>query len=200
MGSLFKVLGLGEFYILCLFLFSCFIANAQTGVVKRNTIYAEGLGNSVVFSSINYDRVFKQWNKFYLSNSTGIGYDIIQIVEHNRSFNISNMINGTLRLGKNSGLEFGAGLSYNLLAGLSSYIYNDSLSLRPYRYTRLLLPMSFQYKYQRPNGGFFLKVGLTPKGILKDTQEPCTENAFLGCWKNFDLFLHSLGLSVGFSF
>ena len=169
-------------------------------IAKKNIVFVESFGNAIVFTSLNYERVFKQWDKLYFSNTTCLGYDIFRVISYSRSYNFSNMFNASWRIGPNSSIEFGAGLAYNKLAGSRSYTFNGVTTLRPFDEKRVLLPLGFQYKFLQPNGGVYFKIGITPKGYIYDSQEPCPENSFFGCWKNFDLFMQSVGASIGYSF
>jgi hypothetical protein len=161
------------FFCICFFCFSLgFIDSQETDktFTKRNSFYGEFLGTSGSVCSINYDRILKQNENSLIDLSLGFGYFPF-FKEVNPIIGIPISINLTNGLG-NHHFEIGAGLTYNsgivqrketvesYGSSLDSYSITESLQV-------LLFSFRIGYKYQKPNGGLFFRLGLTPLLKLK---------------------------------
>ena len=155
------------------------IAQTQTGGIKndstsqtiesKNSVYAELLGNAAGLS-INYDRILLRKKNISLSLSVGAG-----MVP-------SNLINGALNNGfKTNYLVYGIPVSTNLFwgrrnshleTGIGLTYQQGMFGLGADKYSQTLFAVArFGYRYQRENGGFFWKIGLTPFFAIADFGE-----------------------------
>lgn len=130
---------------------------------SKSAIYFEILGNSVSGFSINYDRIIKEYRDGYINITSGFGFG------SKRNFNIPLSINYTVLFPpSNHHLEFGVGTGIN-------FIEKDSI-----QNTRLLLTGRVGYKYQRPEGGFYLRAGFTPVVPLYYLKDNAYYNTLFG--------------------
>jgi len=127
--------------------------NADTiKILKKNTMFIEFGGNGMLYSA-NYDRFFKISNRFNASLRIGFHYS--------RNFNK----NGIQLIGlpvemsalysiykKKHFIELGTGVTYLNQEDVNSKVVVDLF----------ILALRVGYRYQSPNGGFFLKIGFTP--------------------------------------
>ncbi|MCP4459624.1 MAG: hypothetical protein GY816_16605 [Cytophagales bacterium] len=111
----------------------------DANLISRNTVYVEILGSAGVLYNITYDRLFSIDEKNKIS--TGIGFQYLPMYGY-EIVSFSPRIN-YLR-GKKHYFETGLGLIYD--AQENEY----------------LIPIRFGYRFQKPDGGFFAKVGFTP--------------------------------------
>lgn len=137
---------------LCFFFSSTFgQENPTSGELKRNTIYAEAFGQGFCYS-INYDRLFNTEKRFKNSFTAGFVY----VPES---------------MGFGDGMYCGIPISYNWLLGkkshhlelgigLTSLVVNPNSNMVSDFYTYLTPKIG--YRYQRPNGGLFLKATASP--------------------------------------
>lgn len=116
--------------------------------ISKNTVYLELLGNGGVYS-FNYDRILLTKTLFKISGSVGISY-IPPSFRYNHTFTYPLEIN--LLYGIRNHFELGIGYTpvFNLYKEDIFKIYDD------YSYPALRIG----YRFQKPNGGFFLRAGL----------------------------------------
>lgn len=159
---------------------------------KKSSLYLEFLGNSLSGISINYDRIIKYINRDFIDASIGFGFGFPGY------YNIPISVNYTTPVTSNSHFEVGLG------TGLS-FIEQNSDELRN---TRLWLSLRMGYKYQRPQGGLYVRAGFTPVAALyyfknNENYNTLFSDSKKGDWKileDLDLFLSSISLCVGYSF
>ena len=159
---------------------------------KRNSFYGEFLGTSGSVCSINYDRILIQNKNSLVDLSLGYGYfpffkDVNPIIGIPISINLTTGLS-------NHHFEIGAGLTYNSGIVQRKYDYaaiGGSLVSNSTAESLVALWCSFRlgYKYQKPNGGLFLRIGFTPLFKLK------TFSIFDNGNNIFSLF----GLGVGYT-
>lgn len=163
-----------------------------TGAIKTNTIYLEFAGTGGAPLSINYDMVVLRHSGFMASITTGLGYcpirDMKPILGIPLTLNLS--------LGKTRHfLELGSGITYNSGIVQAEWDYSDgfpssgpsgsnSESLKALYWT-----FRAGYKYQRPEGGLFIRIGFTPMLRVK-TYSNLTDNRDL---------LPAFGLGLGYT-
>jgi len=136
-------------------LFSSLIVHSQTDysvTLKKNTVYFEFIGNAV-FYSINYDRLFDITEKLKVSSRIGFHYSDNLFGNKNRLIGSPVEISGMYSIFRNKHfLEIGSGLTY--LNNLNQS--NDHVE------DLIILAVRFGYRYQKPDGGIFIKVGFVP--------------------------------------
>lgn len=161
------------------FLFSLVFAsiiglNAQENIVpiSKDIIYLEGGGNSMVYS-INYERIFFIKNNFQLSGRLGVGIYSMPAGYYNpltQGF-VWMPPNATYAIPMEANFVFGRkrgkfelGLGYTHFVN-SFPVMREDVNGMPYieTYTRYQggVGLSCLYRYEKLDGGFFLKAGLT---------------------------------------
>lgn len=180
-------------YIFALLLL-CGIGFSQTNdtiQLKKSSVFVELLGNSVNYISINYDRIIAEYNNSYLNVTAGIS-PIVGAKSKYISIPVS--INYTSFKRSSSHLELGVGLAY-------SYYKDEEPNHNCCEREQILLISRIGYKYQRPQGGFNFKIGLTPTlplYIMKDRKE--NAGFLYEAIKDIELLLHYIGLTLGYTF
>jgi hypothetical protein len=115
---------------------------------KKNSIYAEAFGQGFCWS-LNYDRILK--TESIIQNSFSVG-----------------LVNVPKVIGFGDGVYYGIPISYNLLFGKKNHHFELGLGLTNMlvfpemnnglsKYYLCLTP-KVGYRFQKPNGGLFLKV------------------------------------------
>lgn len=153
--------------IIFLFIVNIYLINYVFGQkdsindIKRNTVYFEFLGNSATISSVHYNWIFKKAKTHSYDLSLGFGYYPNKNNDLNPSYAFPISVNWSNGL-KNHHLDLGFGLTYNSgVIQKRSYVHSKSMEA-------LWLSFRLGYKYQKPNGGLFLRVGITPLLKLKE--------------------------------
>ena len=158
----------------------------------KSALYIEFLGNSATVFSINYDRIIKEYDDSYLNMT--IGYGNYLGLDARTGFNIPFSINYTFGKTTNHHFELGLGGGLNFLTDDNS--------------SRMLLSSRIGYKYQKPNGGFYIRTALTPifpffyfnypEGRRPSTIFYDTEDS--RSYRDLEFFLQLIGISIGYSF
>jgi hypothetical protein len=141
-----------------LFHLSLYSQNKDSIESKKNTIFIEACGNAIKgidqfpnMFSLNYDRVLTNAKAHNISIRVGGNYSF-QYNEKTIAV-LLNYIYGR----KNHHLELGCG--YINVSNIKYWV----VVKRPKNYgAENIITSSIQYRYQRPSGGLFAKVGLTP--------------------------------------
>lgn len=121
--------------------------------IEKNTIYAEAFGQGLCWS-MNYDRLLNTDKKVFNSFTVGVVYVPKQIQFGDGSY-FGVPVSYNWLFGKKSHhLELGVGIT-----GLASKSDYGSTTINNF-YTYLTPKIG--YRFQRPQGGFFLKVTATP--------------------------------------
>lgn len=149
---------------LTLMLFAFFYAAVSQGNIyfnklAKNTILIEVVGSSGSNLSLQYDRIIKQLNKSFFNATIGIGYFPSLNAHFNPIYGLPCSLNWTSGLKKHH-LEIGLGITYtNGIIQVRDSIppQNKAESLKA-----VFSTFKISYKYQRKDGGFFLKIGFTP--------------------------------------
>lgn len=117
--------------------------------ISKNTLYAEFFGNCI-YGSINYDRIVMHKNKNKVSLRFGfLPYPKVTSLA-SATFEVS-YINGIKH-----NLEYSIGVSYFHVLSMEAQ-YNNT----DYQATgNLYLFPHFGYRFQKPEGGFFLRIGI----------------------------------------
>lgn len=175
------------FFVLCFILvYQVYSQEAPSQDYKGTLFYLEA-GGAGGYYSVNAERVFASVGKFKLSGRVGFG---------NANFDLDNYNNDprkyyTIPVGvqafRGSGyrhIEFGLGLSY--IEGEDALVTYETIENE----TLYLVP-SIGYRYQKPSGGFFVRVLYTPHIRIKEF------SGFTGFDEKFDQWL---GISIGHCF
>jgi len=157
----------------------------------QHTIYAEAFGNAFLGYSIGYDYALKLQKKHKLSfkcgfgcfpESDGIGGFILDYLMLTIAPEVSYLY------GEKHHLELGVGVTYN-----ANY---DRLSGKFYSTNHdWFLPFRIGYRFQKDNGGLFLKAAATPFIWFMNHQD--TENSEPELWK---IFIPWGGVAIGYTF
>jgi hypothetical protein len=147
----------------------------QRDQVKKNSVYIEGLGSAGAIYNLSYDRIVYQeeQNKFTIA----MGMQFLSHSPYNDNDwigSISPQIN--YLQGIKHHLELGIGFTY--LASMSNVFIREGI---------WGVPLRIGYRYQRDEGGLFLKIAYTPIIIDKEI----ISSGFLPVWG---------GLALGWTF
>ncbi|MGI9525973.1 MAG: hypothetical protein ACR2MS_02565 [Weeksellaceae bacterium] len=154
----------------------------QTKSIPQNNINVELLGRSINLYSINYQRVFKSYENSYLSLSIGASNTNSYNKENRKSFPFS--IFYTTHQSSNWHGEYGLGINYII----DKDRIENTNSLNTLH--RASAHASAGIKYQKPTGGFNVKLAVTPVQRFYNTSD------FL----DLEPLMHSFGLTVGYAF
>jgi hypothetical protein len=175
------------FFLLVLFSTFCF-GQKDTTHIAKNTFYIEVEGNGLL-GSINYERLI--YNEKSKSLSLRIGF--LPFYEKSASF-IAVPLECCAFFGDKHFLDIGLGLSY--YHGLSEYRYNPQIQLPDHMFGGLYFIPRIGYRFQKANGGFFLRLDGGALIKLVELYKYNANNVSGG------LLLHSpftIGLSLGYT-
>jgi hypothetical protein len=141
--------------------------------LQGNSLYLE-IGGNAMGVSINYERVFVQSKRFYLTGRVGLGVGAYVRMSSHDFLAIPLLLNFQYQLSNVVVLEFGAG---STLSFVTSHQYFNPLITG-------VIGMRVQSK-----NGFLFKVGFTPLVNLDNTFQ---------MW-GFETFLPWAGISIGYS-
>ena len=123
------------------------------GLYPNNSIFIEIGGNSVLFGSLNYERIFLKRDFFYLSGRIGVGYGNFVGVD---ILSTPILINGIFQIYHALAFEVGVGLSLmrfgtesELGSGIWSYEYEPA-------------PTGIAGIRIQAKNGFLFRLGFTP--------------------------------------
>ena len=147
-----------RYFFIILFFSFFFNLNAQDLVVKKNTAYFE-VGGSGLLYSVNYDRLLVIDEKMRFSLTAGTWY--IPHIESISDFNymIGTAVGVNTLFGKQKHFaEFGVNVAYMIMNDIDNSIYQ-----------LIYLPFRIGYRYQKDDGGLFLRASFMPiVPILQD--------------------------------
>lgn len=160
----------------------------------EQSLYVEVIGETLCPLNVHYGRILKIYSNSYMTFNLGFGYFPTDI---NPILSIPFMIDWNSGL-RNSHLEMGTGLSYN-----SGYYSSKIEELEVIGKMRgLFWALRLGYKYQRPEGGFFFKIGFTP--LIRITEKYKIDNPsqfrVITDVKNPTIIYPMAGLAIGFSY
>lgn len=131
-------------------------ATTKSVLLKKNTIYGEILGSAFSFYNISFDRIIYHKENRKISLAIGTQYQAKSYFGGNDWMtSISPQIN--YLQGTQHHLELGVGYVY--LASVSGIRFTDGV---------WGIPLRIGYRYQKPEGGIFIKAAYTPS-ILDQT-------------------------------
>jgi len=173
-----------KLYLCIAFIYISFgVIKSQDIAKKTNTLYAEIAGISGTPISIQYDRIINKKENYLVDVTMGFGY-----FQFSKNWNpiigfpISlNFANGQF----NHHFEFGIGLTYN--SGMPQQKIEDFPAESEKAFWATL---RLGYKYQKPEGGLFIRAGFTPLIKIKQYSVLAEETNFLPL----------LGLGIGYTF
>ena len=128
-----------------------FTVNAQESEIKKNATYIELAGSGLLYS-VNYDRLLIIDEKLRFSATVGTWY--IPHIESISDF--SYMIGSSLGVNTLFGkqkhfAEFGVNVAYMIMNDIDNSIYQ-----------LIYLPVRIGYRYQKDEGGLFLRASFMP--------------------------------------
>jgi hypothetical protein len=140
-----------------------FGATAQTEpeiFTAKNAVYLEVGGSSGRYA-INYSKIFHQKGKLKLNASAGFSMWRNEKLDSRTSWLPVIPLELTALYGKsNHHLEMGFGFTSFL--GTSLDLVSGSFEFREKVVLDAFIPLRVGYRYQKPEGGFFFRVGYTP--------------------------------------
>lgn len=146
---------------------------ATAGLKGKSTVFVELFGNGFGYS-LNYDRVFFHEKKNALTWRVGLAY-LPSSRKLTKAGDLSLLGEFNYLRGKRSNfLELGLGITYW-----------KSFELSQDKYIPLYLVTRIGYRYQKENGGFFMRIGVLP--IIDLSRYPGNRLSLFG------------GLSLGFT-
>ncbi|WP_152969615.1 hypothetical protein [Pedobacter sp. Hv1] len=162
--------------------------NSTAQQSKKNSIYLELLGNSVIYS-VNYDRIIPLSAQLKLVPRIGFMYAPLSTSEHFKGHNnISIPIEVNLLWAKRTEsknfAEAGIGLS---LIGLKEYKTSNLERVSTNRFGQVLTAR-LGFRHQKPTGGFMYRAGLLIK-IKQDERSLATisDDYFIKLYPGFSL-------------
>ena len=142
------------------------------------------MGNSLLYG-INYDRILINKEKWKFTGRLGFAYFYVPGDKYS-VFNFPSEFSFLIGKSKNF-FETGVGVTYYFLTvPKANYSYRDEVEHYGYLFTR------FGYRYQRPQGGLFLKVGL-------NIVFPLTDNAKYTFYYSKFIWVYG-GVGIGYTF
>jgi len=154
--------------------------------ISKNTIFIEVLGNGII-GSINYDKVMK-FRNHKISYRIGLGYLPINS-DFQKIYSVPIEFNSIH--GNEHNIEFGIGATY-------AYGFNSDNDPSGNQYSSSAIYATlrvFGYRYQRIDGGFFLKTGLLAFMEIVELNFQ-----YKNVRKNDPPVFPSLGLGIGYTF
>lgn len=150
---------IGLFLIFITFSQSSFAQAESETFTAKNAIYLDLGGNAGQYA-FTYGKLFYQKGALKMMGSVGFSLWADR-VEGSTVFNpaIPLEISGLLGRGKHH-LELAIGATPHLATGLD--INPETLELEDKVVFDSLIPLRIGYRYQKPEGGFFFRVGYTP--------------------------------------
>jgi hypothetical protein len=140
-----------------------FGARAQTETetfTAKNAVYLEVGGSSGRYA-VNYSKIFHQKGKLKLNASAGFSMWRNEKLDSKTSWLPVIPLEVTALYGKsNHHLEMGFGFTSFL--GTSLELVSGTFGLRDKVVFGAFIPLRVGYRYQKPEGGFFFRVGYTP--------------------------------------
>lgn len=207
-------------FLLLIFICCSFLSfsQLQNDSYKKNNLYVEFLGQGFI-GSLNYDRLFDTEGIVKKSYSIGgiyasdiKNFQFLNSYPYPNTYNFGLPISYNILIGKkNSYLEFGIGLSTFYFHG-NVYIQEGFCGTHfPSEYNAKVKNFNFYfnpkigYRYQRKNGGLFLKATFSPNINLINidnvtrlyVDRKYTTIKYLDKYKNLILWP---GFSFGFTF
>lgn len=184
--------------ILCICLLCSLIEPARSQgpseqFAKRNTIYAAFAGISGSVCSINYDRILFEKENAFVDLTIGFGYypffkNVDPII------GVPVAINYTRGSGSHH-YELGVGLTYNSGINRQTHLYvldgidwSDSY-IETENEHAIWSSFRVGYKYQKPDGGIFVRIGLTPLLKIKT----------LSAYKDDNKLFPAIGIGLGYT-
>ena len=126
----------------------------------RNAVYVE-LGGSSGIYAINYNKIFHQKGKLKLNASAGFSMWRDQLNDFKTIWLPVIPLEVTALYGKsNHHLEMGFGVTSFL--GRTLDINSETFEMSDKVVFDAFIPLRVGYRYQKPEGGFFFRVGYTP--------------------------------------
>jgi len=155
-----KLILVGFFLVSLTFSFSTFAQTKAETFTAKNAVYLE-LGGSSGRYAVNYSKIFHQKGKLKLNASAGFSMWRNKIKDFKTIWLPVIPLEVTALYGKsNHHLELGFGftsyLSRTLDINSETFEFSDKVVFGAY------IPLRIGYRYQKPEGGFFFRVGYTP--------------------------------------
>ena len=174
--------------LICLWFSSFSQKTADSTGIAKNTVLIEIFGSSGSSLSLQYDRILKQNSNSFYNFNCGVGYFPRPEKDANPNYGITISFNRTSGIMKNH-LEIGVGFTYS--KGLiqerdTPYVSKSSFQSLEAIYSTIRVG----YKYQKPAGGLFFRIGFTP--MIKIYK--LSERKISG-----ENFIPSVGIGLGFT-
>ncbi len=148
------------FLVFLIFSQSTFAQNEPEPFTAKKAIYFEVGGSSGRYA-INYSKIFHQKGKLKLNASAGFSMWRDQINDFKTIWLPVIPLEVTALYGKSSHhLEMGFGFTSYLSRTLD--FDSEKLELEDKVVFGAVIPLRIGYRYQKPEGGFFFRVGYTP--------------------------------------
>lgn len=178
---------------ICLFIlvfsshFSVFAQSEPKTFTAKHAVYLEVGGSSGRYA-INYSKIFHQKGKLKLNASVGFSIWRNELNNFNTIWLPVIPLEVTAFYGKsNHHLELGFGFTSFLDRTLN--FDSETLEFQDKVVFGAIIPVRIGYRYQKPGGGFFFRVGYTPFFDV-----PVREG------KNWSFYPYNAGISFGKSF
>ncbi|MFL0684207.1 MAG: hypothetical protein ACJLTB_13450 [Algoriphagus aquaeductus] len=134
--------------------------NEAENITAKNAVYLEVGGSSGIYA-INYSKIFHQKGKLKLNASAGFSMLPNEKIDSKTIWLPAIPIEVSALYGKsNHHLEMGFGFTSYL--DKTTAIDSETFELSDEVVFGAVIPVRIGYRYQKPEGGFFFRVGYTP--------------------------------------
>lgn len=140
-----------RYILFIVFFFALINAKSQENNIKKNSVYLEIAGSGLLYS-VNYDRLLIIDNKMRFSTTVAVWY--IPHIESISDFKymIGSSVGFNTLFGKQTHFaELGINFAYMNMKDTEDNIYHTAY-----------LPIRLGYRYQKDDGGLFLRASLMP--------------------------------------
>lgn len=177
-------LGLIGFWVSCLSQ-----KTTDSTEIAKHTVLIEIFGSSGSSLSIQYDRILKQTYHSFYNLNCGVGYFPPPEKDANPNYGVAISLNRTSGIMKNH-LEIGVGLTYSkgiIQERDTPYVSKNTFQSLEAIYSTIRIG----YKYQKPTGGLFFRVGFTPMIMIYRLSDRKISG---------ENFIPSAGIGLGYTF
>lgn len=155
-----RLILIGFILVLLILPFQAFSQKEAVIFSARNAVYLEFGGSSGIYA-INYSKIFHQKGKLKLNASAGFSMLPNEKIDSKTIWLPAIPLEITALFGKSSHhLEMGFGFTSYL--DKTTAMDSETFELSDKVVFGAVIPVRIGYRYQKPEGGFFFRVGYTP--------------------------------------
>ena len=174
-----------KYYLSILLSTVSLVAVAQ---MANNNIYAEALGNAVVYS-INYERVFLISNELRIAPRIGFEYIPRREINKYGKYSFPTEINLLFHKNKNNPNHVEAGLGLTFFSLFDNYQYDITNEIigKKYKFAKVST-LRLGFRHQKPQGGLMYRAGLLVRLSQDDfSKSRVGDDLFYRLWPGFSI-------------